>query len=169
LRWAAVGDQEIQAMTQELKYQLRLTLSEPFAKVARNHPDDPSLAPLSQVLHRHSANLRCQHDAFADYVREAEANGVENYPLYAWTKQTVEDPAKEARYTKSFTLYVGGDEVYEKSKADPLEAELKPLVGRHIVAQMFRYDTDPAHNPHPPRDRTRRLKYREEDAERFLQ
>ena len=138
-------------MTQELKYQLRLTLSEPFAKVARNHPDDPSLAPLSQVLHRHNANLKCQHDAFADYVREAEANGVENYPLYAWTKQTVEDPAKEAKYTKSFTLYVGGDEVYEKSKADLLEAELKPLVGGHIVAQMFRYDTDPAHNPQPPR------------------
>ena len=138
-------------MTQELKYQLRLTLGEPFAKVARNHPDDPSLAPLSQVLHRHNANLKCQHDAFADYVREAEANGVENYPLYAWTKQTVEDPAKEAKYTKSFTLYVGGDEVYEKSKADPLEAELKPLVGGHIVAQMFRYDTDPAHNPQPPR------------------
>ena len=85
------------------------------------------------------------------YVREAEANGVENYPLYAWTKQTVEDPAKEAKYTKFFTLYVGGDEVYEKSKADPLEAELKPLVGGHIVAQMFRYDTDPAHNPQPPR------------------
>ena len=107
-------------MTQELKYQLRLTLSEPFAKVARDHPDDPSLAPLSQVLHRHNANVKCQHDAFADYVREAEANGVENYPLYAWTKQTVEDPAKEAKYTKSFTLYVGGDEVYEKSKADSI-------------------------------------------------
>ena len=64
------------AMGEDLKYQLRLTLSEPFAKVARNHPDDPSLAPLSQVLHRHNANVKCQHDAFADYVREAEANGV---------------------------------------------------------------------------------------------
>jgi hypothetical protein len=137
-------------MKQELKYQLRLTLSDPYAKVARNHPDDPSLTALTQVLHRHDAALKCQHDAFADYVREAEANGVEKYPLYAWTKQTVDDPVKEAKYTKSFTLYVGGDEVYEKGKADALEAELKPLVGGPVVVQMFRYDTDPAHNPQPP-------------------
>src|SRR5712691_11516560 len=51
-------------------------------------------------------------------------------PLYAWT---VADPAKEAKYTKSFTLYVGGDEVCERSKADALEAELKPLVGGPIA------------------------------------
>src|SRR6516164_10957058 len=110
----------------ELKYQLRLTLSDPFAKVARSQPDDPSIAPLTQVLHRHDAAVKCQHDAFADYVKEAEANGVENYPLYAWTKQTVDDPVKNAKYTKSFTLYVGGEEVYEKRKADALEDEIKP-------------------------------------------
>lgn len=137
-------------MSEELKYQLRLTLSDSFAKVARHNPNDPSLASLTQVLRRHDAAMKCQHDAFADYVREAEAQGVEKYPLYEWTKQTVDDPVKEAKYTKSFTLYVGGDEVYEKSKADPLEAELKPLVGGPIVARMFRYDTDPAHSPQPP-------------------
>jgi hypothetical protein len=71
----------------ELKYQLRLTLSDPFAKGARDHPDDPSIAPLTQVLQRHEAALKCQYDAFADYVREAEAEGVERYPLYAWTKK----------------------------------------------------------------------------------
>ena len=140
-------------MGEELKYQLRLTLSDPFAKVARNHADDPSIAPLTRLLQGHDAALKCQYDAFADYVKEAEANGVEAYPLYAWTKKTVDDPAKEAKYTKSFTLYVGGDEVYERSKADALEADLKPLVGGPIVAQMFRYDTDPVHSPHPPQAR----------------
>jgi hypothetical protein len=134
----------------ELKFQLRLTLRDDFAKVARNQPDDPSIAPLTQLLCRHGAALKCQYDAFADYVKEAEAKGVDAYPLYAWTKKTVDDPVKEAKYTRSFTLYVGGDEVYEKGKADALEAELKPLVGGPIVAQMFRYDTDPAHNPQPP-------------------
>jgi hypothetical protein len=140
-------------MGEELKYQLRLTLSDPFAKVARNHPDDPSIAPLTQLLRRHDAALKCQYDAFADYVKEAEAKGVEKYPLYAFTKKTVDDPAKEAKYTKSFTLYVGCDEVFVRSKADALEAELKPLVGGRFVAQMFRYDTDPAHSPHPPQAR----------------
>jgi hypothetical protein len=135
----------------ELKYQLRLTLSDAFAKTARNHPDDPSIAPLTQLLSRHDATLKCQYDAFADYVKEAEAKGMEGYPLYAWTKKTVDDPVKEAKYTKSFTLYVDGDEVYEKDKADALEADLKPLVGGPIVVKMFRYDTNPAHNPQPPR------------------
>ncbi len=124
-------------------------LSDAFAKVARNHPDDPSIAFLTQLLRRHDAAFQCQYDAFAGYVKEAEAKGVESYPLYAWTKKTVDDPAKEAKYTKSFTIYVGGDEVYERSKADALETEFRPLVGGPIVAHMFRYDTDPAHNPHP--------------------
>jgi hypothetical protein len=105
---------------------------------------------LTHILKRHHAALKCQFDAFADYVREAETQGIQNYPLYEWTKETIENPAKEAKYIKSFTLYVDGDEVYAKDKADGLQAELKPLVGGPIVAKMFRYDTDPAHNPQPP-------------------
>ena len=135
----------------ELKYQLRLTLNDKLAQKARSNPADPSISSLTGILKRHDAALKCQFDAFADYVREAEVNGIENYPLYEWTKKTIEDPAKEAKYIKSFTLYVGGEEVYEKDKADALEAELKPLVHGPIVEQMFRYDTDPAHNPQPPR------------------
>jgi hypothetical protein len=51
--------------------------------------------------------MKCQFDAFAGYVSEAEANGIEDYHLYEWTKKTVDDPAKKAKYAKSFALYVG--------------------------------------------------------------
>src|SRR6516162_1967749 len=135
-------------MNDDLKFQLRLTLRDEFAQVARDDPADPSISMLANILSRYDAVMKCQ---FADYVSEAEANGVENYHLYEWTKKTIDDPAKKAKYVKSFTLYVGGEEVYEKDQADALEAELKPLVGGPIVAKMFRYDTDPAHNPQPPR------------------
>jgi hypothetical protein len=54
---------------------------------------------------------------------------------------------------KDFVYFASFDEVYERSKADALEADLKPLVGGPIVVQMFRYDTDPAHSPHPPQAR----------------
>ena len=138
-------------MADDLKYQLRVTLNDKFAPVARNNPDDPSIAALIGVLKRHGAALKCQFDAFAGYVSEAEAKGVEKYPLYEWTKQTVDDPVKQAKYTKSFSLYVDGREVYEKNEADALEADLKPLVGGPIVAQLFKYNSDPAHNPQPPR------------------
>jgi hypothetical protein len=138
-------------LSDDLKFQLRLTLHDEFAQAARNDPTNSSISALSEILRRHDAVMKCQFDAFADYVSEAEVNGVDNFPLYEWTKKTIEDPAKKAKYTKSFALYVGGKEVYEKDEADALEADLKPLVGGPIVAQMFRYDTDPAHNPQPPR------------------
>ena len=134
----------------DLKFQLRLTLNEGYAQTARSNPRDPLLAALTSVLGRHHAALKCQFDAFADYVGEAERNGVEGYHLYEWTKKTIENPAKQQKYLRSFTIYVGGDEVYAKAAADALEAELRPLVGGLVVAKMFRYDTDPAHNPQPP-------------------
>jgi hypothetical protein len=138
-------------MHPDLKFQLRLTLTDEFAPVARNDPGHPSISNLTDILSRHGAVMKCQFDAFADYVNEAEDKGIEHFPLYDWTKRTIADPAKKAKYTKSFTLYVGGNEVYDKDKADALEAELKPLVGGRIVAKLFKYDTDPAHNPQPPR------------------
>ena len=137
-------------MNETWQYQVRVTLSDVAAQTARQTPDDPSLAPLTDVLARHDAALKCQYDAFAGYVAEAEANGPENYPLYAWTKATIEDPAKEAKYLKAFTLYVNGDEVYDRDKADPLEAELKPLVGGDIVTRLTKHDTNPANNPQMP-------------------
>src|SRR5262249_36563595 len=129
----------------------RLTLRDEFAEVARNDPADPSISALANILRRHHAVMKCQFDAFADYVSEAEANGVANYHLYEWTKQTIEDPAKKAKYVKSFTLYVGGEEHYQRGTAHGREERSKLLVAGPIVAQMFRYDTDPAHNPQPPR------------------
>ena len=71
-------------------------------------------------------------------------------PLYEWTKATIEDPTKKAKYLKSFTLYVDGNEVYAKEKADALEAELQPLVGGALVTRMSKHDTNPANNPQPP-------------------
>jgi len=131
-------------------YQIRLYFEDAFAGLARNRPEDPVLAPLARILERHDAMLKCQYDAFADYVAEAEAKGSEGYPLYAWTKATIEDPAKEAKYKKSFTLYVEGHEVYAKDKAEALEADLTPLIGKGLIARLSKHDTNPANNPQPP-------------------
>jgi hypothetical protein len=138
-------------MAEEWQYQIRIYMDEDMARLARRDPDDPKLKPLAEVLRRHDAALKCQFDAFAGYCAEAEKNGVENYPLYAWTKATIEDPVKEAKYIKSFTLYLGGDEVYDRDKAEALEADLQPLVGGDIVERMTKHDTNPANNPQPPK------------------
>jgi hypothetical protein len=137
-------------MSSQWKYQVRIDLADEAADMARRDPDNPALAPLPDILRRHGATMKSQYDAFAGYVAEAERQGVERYPLYQWTKDTIENPAKQAKYLKSFTLYVGGDEVYAKDKADALEAELQPLVGGGLVTRLAKHDTNPANNPQPP-------------------
>src|SRR3954469_15410198 len=137
-------------MSDEWKYQVRISLPEALAEVARNAPDNPALQPLADILTRHHATMLCQFDAFAGYVAEAEKQGVEGYPLYAWTKATIEDPAKKAKHLRSFALYVKGREVYSKEEADALEADLQPLVGGKLIEGMSKHDTNPANNPQPP-------------------
>jgi hypothetical protein len=137
-------------MTDALKFQIRIELSEALAAIARRDPAVAALAPLPDILRRHRAALKCQFDAFADYVAEAEREGTENYPLHAWTKATIEDPAKKAKYLKSFSLYVEGEEVYAAERADLLEADLRPLAESGKILKLARYDTNPANNPQPP-------------------
>nr|WP_294547518.1 hypothetical protein [uncultured Rhodopila sp.] len=131
-------------MTEQWKYQIRVYLDDEAAEIARTDPASPALHPLADILARHDATLKSQFDAFAEYVAEAEQNGVEHYPLYKWTKLTIEDPAKQAQHSKSFALRAGGDEVYPATTADALEAALQPLVGGGLVTRLSRHDTNPA-------------------------
>jgi hypothetical protein len=89
------------------QYQVRFDLKDAAtAESARRDLRHPLLARLADILDNHRAVLKCQFDAFAEYVATAEEYGVENYPLYEWTKTTIENPAKKEKYLKSFTLYV---------------------------------------------------------------
>ena len=134
----------------EWQYQLRVDLADDAAAAAQAGADHPGLRSLRRILAAHDAELICQYDAFAGYCAEAEARGVEHYPLYAWTKAVIDDPAKKAKYLKSFSIRVGGAEVYARESADALEAALTPLVGAGVVKRLAKHDTDPANNPQMP-------------------
>ncbi len=137
-------------MSEQWAYQIRINLADAFAETARSDPHNPAIKPLTDILARHNAILKCQYDAFADYVAQAEEHGADQFPLYKWTRATIEDPVKKAKYIKSFTLYVDGDEVYAKEKADALESDLRPLVGGALITRLSRHDTNPANNPQAP-------------------
>ncbi|HWT35584.1 MAG TPA: hypothetical protein VN289_04845, partial [Paraburkholderia sp.] len=109
------------------QFQIRITVSDERASALRADPGANSYAPLRDVLSRHHATLTCQFDAFAGYVKEAEEAGIQDYPLYEWTRQTVDNPEKKAKYLRSFTVYVEGKQVYAKGMADSLEAALTSL------------------------------------------
>jgi hypothetical protein len=137
-------------MTDYWQHQLRLYLTDELANVVRKNPGNPALEPIAGILKKHDARMKCQFDAFADYVAEAEAQGVEGYPLYEWTKATIEDPVKRAKHIRSFAVYVRDREVYSKEEADALEADLQPLVDAGLITRLSRHDTNPANNPQPP-------------------
>jgi hypothetical protein len=141
-------------MSDRWKYQIRVHLGPELARVARRDPENPALKPLADVLAAYGAAMKCQFDAFADYVAEAERRGTEGYPLYEWTKATIEDPVKQAKYITWFTLYVRDEEVYPKEIADALESDLKPLVESGLISRLAKHDTNPANNPQPPQRRS---------------
>ena len=138
-------------MTSDWQYQVRFDVKDAATagSLRRGH-SVPALAPLIDILAKHRALAKCQYGAFAEYVAEAEARGLEHYPLYAWTKATIENPAKKEKYLKSFTLCVDGQEVYAKEIADALEADLQPLAFSGLITRLSKYDTNPANNPQPP-------------------
>jgi len=137
-------------MADPLQFQLRLNVAAELADRLRAPGATTSDDPLHDALRRHNASLKCQFDAFADYVSEAERFGPEGYPLYQWTRETLENPAKKARYLRVFTVYVDGEEVYGNEVADRLQAELSALAGDGGIESVVRFDTNPANNPQPP-------------------
>ena len=138
------------AGTEQWQYQLRVDLADDAAAAARSGANHAGLVALRRILAVHDAALVCQYDAFAGYCAEAEARGIEHYPLYAWTKAVIADQAKKAKYVKSFSIHVGGAEVYAKDAADALEAELRPLVSAGVVTRLAKHDSNPANSPQMP-------------------
>jgi len=132
------------------QFQIRISVSPELAASLREDPACTVHDPLHDVMRRHNASVMCQFDVFADYVSEAQRLGTEKYPLYQWTRDTIENPEKKAKYLQSFTVYVDGKEVYGKDIADLLQAELSALIGNAGIRSVIRFDTNPANNPQPP-------------------
>lgn len=137
-------------MPEKWEYQLRFKLSPELAEIARRDVNDERFKPIAEVLARHNASATSQFDAFAHYVAEAEKHGVDNYPLYQWTKATIENPEKKAKHSTAFAVYVDGEEVYDEARANALERDLRPLVDAGLLLTLTTHDTNPANNPQPP-------------------
>lgn len=134
-------------MDADWRHQIRVYLTDEAADAARSGGEAPALRSLLDVLQEHRATLVSQLDAFEGYVAEAEREGPEKFPLYKWTKATLEDAEKRSKHKKAFAVRIAGEEVYAEEAADALEAALRPLVGGGgPVTRMTRHDTNPANN-----------------------
>ena len=84
------------------------------------------------------------------YVLEAEKNGIDNYPLYQWTKDSLSRKDKLEKYHNSYTVYINTEEVYSENLANNIENDLLELVDKEKVLRISKHDTNPKNNPQPP-------------------
>ena len=120
------------------------------SNLRKNKPSG-SARQIKSLARKHGTTLVCTYDAFVDYCREAESNSVEDYPLYAWTKQTIENPEKKQKHLKSFAFYRNNDQVYERALAETIYSELLPLADNGTIDEVKLIDSNPANNPQPPK------------------
>ncbi len=134
----------------KLLYQIRFDVVEEIASEVRKKNYKKLNNKLSSILKEVKADLVCQYDAFKNFVLECEKENEVNNALYKWTKDTIENKVKKQKYLKSFTVYIEGEQLYEKKIADFLEHEIKKLNEKKII-KINKYNSDPKNNPQPPK------------------
>ena len=134
----------------EFLYQVRLDVTEDISQEVRNKNYSKLNKYIDAILLKVNAELICQFDAFNNFVIECEKENNTNNALYKWTKDTIENSIKKKKYLKSFTVYVNGEQLYEKKTADYLESEIKKLNEKRIL-KISKYNSDPKNNPQPPK------------------
>ncbi len=138
-------------MSEDWLYQIRIRVNDEMSSNLRKNKPSGSARQIKSLAKKHGTTLVCTYDAFADYCREAESNSVEDYPLYAWTKQTIENPEKKQKHLKSFAFYRNDDQVYEKALAETIYSELLPLADNGTIDEVKLIDSNPVNNPQPPK------------------
>ena len=137
-------------MNNDWLYQVRVYFSLNFVNLYNSNKSSDLKTKLLQILQKNNGGLLSQYDGFMGYVLEAEKNGIDNYPLYQWTKDSLENSGKTEKYRTSYTIYVNNEEVYSKEEADNLEKNLKLIIDKVSILRISKHDTNPANNPQPP-------------------
>ena len=138
-------------MSEDWLYQIRIKVNDEMSSNLRKNKPSGLARQIKSLARKHGTTLVCTYDAFVDYCREAESNSVEDYPLYAWTKQTIENPEKKQKHLKSFAFYRNNDQVYERALAETIYSELLPLADKGTIDEVKLIDSNPANNPQPPK------------------
>jgi len=138
----------------EWLYQVRITLNQSFADDLRSDSNLDLSKEINKIARNHETRPVCTLDGFLDYVKVAEKNDIEEYPLYHWTKSVVDDPQKKIKHSKSFAFYFGDEQIYEKQRAQSLYNDLLELNDENKIEEIKIIDSNPRNNPQPPKKET---------------
>ena len=138
-------------MNNEWLYQVRIKLPQDLADDLRSESNLDISKKINKIARKHQTRPVCTLDGFLDYVKEAEQNDIEEYPLYHWTKSVVDDPQKKIKHSKSFAFYFGDEQIYEKQRAQSLYNDLLELNDENKIEEIKIIDSNPRNNPQPPK------------------
>ena len=141
-------------MNNEWLYQVRIKLSQDLADDLRTECNLDISKKINNIARKHQTRPVCTLDGFLDYVKEAERNNINDYPLYHWTKSVVQDPDKQIKHSKSFAFYFGDEQIYEKELAVSLYNDLVEFNDENKIEEIKMIDSNPRNNPQPPRMKT---------------
>jgi hypothetical protein len=137
-------------MNDKWLYQVRIRVNNDVSNNLRTNEPSKTTESILAIAKKHGTRPVCTYDAFCDYCSEAEANGIEKYSLYDWTKQTIENQEKKEKHIKSFAFYKDNDQIYEKMLAVALHGDLLPLKNDGAIGELTLIDSNPENNPQPP-------------------
>ena len=135
-------------------YQIRIKVSEKLSQDLRGVQELELSQAIKKIADKNRTRIVCTFDAFAEYCKEAEINGIEHYELYHWTKSTIENPEKKSKHLKSFAFYEGDNQVYNKALAVSIKQNLEDLDSGNDIIEINLIDSNPANNPQPPKQST---------------
>lgn len=136
-------------------YQVRLKSSEELSNALRTNQPSTHADQLRAIASNYNMNIVCTLDAFREYCNEAEQNGIENYLLYDWTKEVINDPVKQQKHSKSFAFYKGLEQIYEKQIAVKVYQEIDEIRDDLDILEVRLIDSNPANNPQPPKTQSK--------------
>jgi len=140
-------------MNNEWLYQVRIKLSQDLADDLRSESSLDISKKINNIARKHQTRPVCTLDGFLDYVKEAERNNIEDYPLYHWTKSVVQDPDKQIKHSKSFAFYFGDEQIYKKELAVSLYNDLVEFNDKNKIEEIKLIDSNPRNNPQPPKNK----------------
>ena len=135
----------------EWMYQIRIVVTSELSADLRALRTSASGKAISKIAADNEMEPVCTFDAFKAYCNEAEKHGLHEFPLYHWTKSTIDDPVKKEKHQKSFAFYLGNEQVYSKALADKLYDDLMSLKLEDVL-DIKLIDSNPKNNPQPPKD-----------------
>ena len=137
-------------MSEDWLYQVRIKVQKEIAEAIRFNYVNEIAEKIVTIAKKHKTSLVCTLDAFTGYVKEAEKNGVDSYPLYTWTKRTIENKEKVKKHSEAFAFYYKEEQVYSKKIAGKLHNDLLVLYYAGEIKELRLIDNNPDNNPQPP-------------------